>query len=163
MRNHSPIKKKVVPKFNQLSALQWQTINSGIDASAFHGQIVAYQTDTPYFGDQDKQLQTSATFFGYIDNYARTWREPEDRGPRIERILKPESTSGLCAITETMLNYEGPTASLRMRKATEAELAFLKQSIISGAAITEHAVSGAMQALGLAARKPTTSSNNFTP
>jgi hypothetical protein len=145
---------KTSAEFNQLAATQWETITSGVQASAFHGQIVAYQTDTPYFGDRNNQLQSSASvYFGYVDKFGRTWRQPEDRGPRLSKIVKSGGVQGLCAVTETMLNYEGSTATLRMREATQAELDLVRQSVVTGVAEIEHANSQAAQVLGVTVRK----------
>lgn len=98
------------------------------DAIPFAGKIVAYKTDSVFFGatkgyvfSRDTELR-----YGYVNHFTNKW-STEEKGYLLVRLIKSSENPGVCGMVNSTLN-----PPIYMRKATEEEVDFIRKAVAGG-------------------------------
>jgi hypothetical protein len=106
----------------------FKIIKSWDDVTQFVGRVVAYQTDSDYFGPT-QCFTVGNTRFGYIREGHGPWGETGEEGYNMVRVLKSQALFQPCALIASELKK-----NLSMRLATKEEVNLISKATTAGQA-----------------------------
>ena len=107
----------------------FQTIQSWEEVAPFAGRVVAYQTDSVYFG-ATKGYTVENIHFGHISEFPIYFSE---KGYNMVKVLKPGDVPGNCVLVASKLKLH-----ISMRLATKEEIGLIGKAITADQATFEY-------------------------
>lgn len=112
--------------------MAFSPIRTWTDAQPYAGSVVAYQSDSSYFGP-DQGLRLEHVQFGYVSEMSSLWHE-KDNGYLLSKLLRmDEDVSSMHELTDPILRE----SNLSMRSATDAETKSIKSYVAADLAYFE--------------------------
>jgi hypothetical protein len=133
------------------------TVQSWKDVTPFAGRLVAYKTDSVYFG-REKGYTLNTLRFGFIPQSPYFWDNGE-RGFQILQLLKPKEIPAAKALNDSML----AKSSVAMRLATSEELHTVLRAVIFRQAKFEHDINDYLKPLIEQLKQQTTRNAQTSP
>ena len=108
----------------------FHAIHDWVDVLPFTGRVIAYQTDSYYFGAH-KGYTIENVHFGYIRDACSTCGS--EIGYTMTKVLKPEDVASDCTLTPSHLK-----SKISMRLATKKEIQLINKAITDDQAKFEY-------------------------
>jgi len=103
-----------------------QSIECWNDVTQFAGSVVAYKTDSVYFGaTRSYVFENKSLYFGYIEKKTSRWSSGE-MGYNMSNLLKADQKAKLCAIILSKI-----TSPISMRLAKNHEIEMISKAVES--------------------------------